>query len=739
MAVIKGITIEIDGNTTGLQEALKDVNKEISGVNGELKSVDRLLKLDPTNTDLLAQRQQLLQKAIADTSSKLSQLKDAKKQADDQLEKGTITEEQYRQLTREIAKTEISLKGLEGQIKETDNASSKLDFKSMGASLSNLGGIAGNVAANIGKVVAVMGAALGAAVAFTAKKLFDGAVAAGQFADELLATAQKTNLSTDTLQKWDYAAKFIDTDIEVMTSSMRKMTKTLGTNEEAFTKLGIATRDSSGNFRSQEDVFNDSIDALGRVENATQRDILAQQLFGKSAAELNPLIAAGGAELKRLGDEAIASGAVISGPVLQQFAAFDDTMERLKTQFGALGKNIVGNLMPAIMGLAGPIQDAVGKINLILSDGLQAGDMDQISTIVGNLVTNLGTKLAEMLPKLIDFIVPAITSLVSVIVGIMPTLIPALLNGVMSIITGIATAVSKNVKPLTEMVKTLLANIATFLAQNVGTILQAAFDLLTALVDGILQSLPIVIPALIDVVLGIVDFLLSNIDKIIQMGIDLLLALIEGIVNAIPVLVEKMPLIIEKIVSTLIKLTPMLLGAAIEIIIALALGLVKAIPELIKAIPKVIGAIVDGLGEAFGQMLSIGKDIVSGLWEGIKNSFGWIKDKITGWVGDIMKFIKKLFGIASPSKVMKKDVGLNLGLGVAAGIEDSLGAVNGAMSKLNNEVTASVNPIINPTANSNPLILQIENFINERGTDIQKLMEEAEFLRRNAALAGGIK
>jgi phage-related protein len=178
---------------------------------------------------------------------------------------------------------------------------------------------------------------------------------------------------------------------------------------------------------------------------------------------------------------------------------------------------------------------------------------------------------------------------------------------------------------------------------------------------------------------------------------------------------------------------------AIQLMIGLAVGLVKAIPSLIKVIPQINDAIVNGLMEGLGSMVDVGRALVAGIWEGISNSLTWIKNKLTGWVGDVTKFIKKLFGIASPSKVMEKQVGLNLGLGVAEGIEGSLGAVHGAMAKLNSEVTASVNPVINPTANSNPLILQIENFINDRGTSIEQLMQEAEFLRRNTALAGGIK
>jgi phage-related minor tail protein len=739
MALIKGITIDIDGNTTGLSEALKDVNKNIGGVSSELRQVEKLLKLDPGNTELIAQKQELLSRAIQETSGKLNTLKEAKRQADDQFSKGEISEAQYRSLTREIASTENKLKGFNDELKETNNTTKKIDLNKLGSQMGDLGQKAGKVAAEVAKVAAALTVALAVAVGAVVKKMFDGAVSAGKFADDLITLSNKTNVSTDTLQKWSYAAKFIDTDIEVMTGSMRKMTKVLGTNEEAFNSLGVKTRGTGGEFRSQEEIFNDTIDALGRVENATQRDILAQELFGKSAAELNPLIKAGGDELKRLGDEAIASGLVISGPVLEQFGKFDDTMEQLGAQFSALGKNIIAGFMPAIQGLVEPVKNAIGEINVILSDGIQEGDIDQISTIVSNMVTNLAQQLLEMLPKLIEFLVPMLTNLINMVAEILPTLIPVLLQAVLDIVTAIMTAAASNVEPIINMVITLLTMIANFFLDNMALMLDTGIRVLTALIEGIVKELPTMIPKIIAVLLDIVMFLLDNIDLIIEMGIQILIALIEGIVASIPMLVEKMPLIIEKIITALIKLAPQLAVAAIQIILALAVGIIQQIPTLIGYMPKVVMAIVNGVKAGISDIRSIGIDMIDGLWQGIKGSFGWIKDKIKGWVGDVMKFIKKLFGIASPSKVMKNEVGMNLGLGVASGIEGSLGAVKRAMGKLNSEVTSSVNPIINPTANSNPLILQIENFINDRGVSVQQLMQEAEFLRRSTALAGGTK
>lgn len=739
MALIKGITVDIDGNTTGLSKALEDVNKNINGVSAELRQVDKLLKLDPGNTELIAQKQELLSRAIAETSGKLNTLKEAKRQVDVQFSKGEISEAQYRSLTREIASTENKLNGFNKELKETNKATKSIDLNKLGAQMGELGQKAAKVAAEVAKVAAGLTVALAVAVGAVAKKMFEGAVAAGQFADDLITLSNKTNISADTLQKWTYAAGLIDVEVETMTSSMQRMTRTLGNNESAFQKLGISTRDMGGELRSQEEIFMDSIDALGQIENLTLRDVEAQRLFGRSAAELNPLIKAGGEELRRLGNEALASGLIISGPVLEQFQLFDDTMQRLGSQFNALGKNIVAGFMPAIQGLVEPVKNAIGEINVILSDGIQAGDIDQISTIVSDLVTNLAEQLLNMLPKLIEFLVPMLTNLINMVVAILPTLLPILVRAVLDIIQAIMDAASKSVKPLIDTVVLLLSMLARFFLENMGMMLDTGVQILTALIEGIVKELPTIIPQIIAVLLDIVMFLLDNIDLIIEMGIQILVALIEGIVASIPVLVEKMPLIIEEIITALIRLAPQLAIAAIQIMLALAIGIIQQLPTIISYMPRVIIAIVNGIRAGISNIRSIGIDMVAGLWEGIQGSFDWIRRKITGWVGNVMNFIKRLFGISSPSKLMRNEVGMNLGLGVASGIEGSLGAVKRAMGKLGSEVTASVNPVINPTANSNPLILQIENFINDRGVSVQQLMQEAEYLRRNTALAGGIK
>ena len=132
---LKGIIVKIGGDTSGLEKALGDVDSRLSKTQSELKEVNKLLKLDPTNTTLLKQKQELLAKSISDTATRLERLKEAQKKAQEEFKKGNIEESEYRYLQREIAGTEQSLKSLEKQAK-----TSYITLEKLGATLSSVGG-----------------------------------------------------------------------------------------------------------------------------------------------------------------------------------------------------------------------------------------------------------------------------------------------------------------------------------------------------------------------------------------------------------------------------------------------------------------------------------------------------------------------------------------------------------------------------------------------------------------------
>ena len=160
-----------------------------------------------------------------------------------------------------------------------------------------------------------------------------------------------------------------------------------------------------------------------------------------------------------------------------------------------------------------------------------------------------------------------------------------------------------------------------------------------------------------------------------------------------------------------------------------------ATPQILIKMPELISKLASALKSSLGKIAEVGKYLIQGLWEGIKNSYQWIKDKISGFGENVTGWFQNVFKIHSPSVLMKDKIGKNLGLGVAEGIDATVNDVEMAMHNLSSKVEASVNPTINPTANSNPLILQIDKFINNDDVDVQRLAEKLEFYRKNSALA----
>lgn len=322
---IKGITIEIGGDTTGLDKALKGTNAEIKRTQSELKDVNKALKLDPSNTELLEQKQRALADAVNATSEKLDMLKTAQEQAAEQLAKGEIGQEQYDALTREIVKTEAELKKA---TKEADNFSVGLE-KAKNA-LNKVGSAAQTVAdktrglstAATGLLGAVGGLALKSAAA----------------ADELNTLSKQTGISTDDLQKMQYASELVDVSLESMTGAMTKMKAGMASGDfgkAAFETLGVSVRDANGALRDSNVVFYEVLTALSQIPNETERDTIAMDIFGKSADQLAGIIDDGGAALQQYGTEAENLGLILDTETLQGLNDVNDTIDKLKAQAGA--------------------------------------------------------------------------------------------------------------------------------------------------------------------------------------------------------------------------------------------------------------------------------------------------------------------------------------------------------------------------------------------------------------------
>ena len=328
---IKGLTIEIGGDTTKLSDSLKGVDKSLKDTQTQLKDVNKLLKLDPTNVDLLKQRHDLLNKAVKDTKEREKELQTAL----EQLKNAGNTEENQRQqdlLQRELIETQQSLKDLEDQF---NKSSPKLEAFAAGAK---------NVQEKTAKISAAAGIAATGMVAMATK--------AAASADDLLTLSNVTGFSVEELQKLQYASSFVDVSMETMTGSITKLTKNMASGSDAFDKLGIAITDSDGNMRDATDVWYEAIEALGGIQNETERDQVSMELFGKSAMEMAGIVDDGGEALKQLGEEAEATGNILSGEAVEDAVAFNDQIDELKAKseqaFLSAGAALADTLVPAL-------------------------------------------------------------------------------------------------------------------------------------------------------------------------------------------------------------------------------------------------------------------------------------------------------------------------------------------------------------------------------------------------------
>lgn len=353
---IKGITIEFRGDPTPLDQALRKIQRESNKTQRELTSINKALKFNPTSVDLWRQKQQVLNEKIKQTEERQKTLKDALKKMDDS---GISHEsEEYRRFQRELIETESKLKTFKAQLREIGNVNLRAmseQFKEMGNKLTS----AGQAMRGISTAAAAVTAAIGAA-----------AVKSGKWADDLNTMSKVYSISTTDLQKYAAAADLVDVSVETIAKSHVKLEKQMlaaskgtGASAEAFEALGVSVTNADGSLRSGDSVWQDTIKALGSLENETERDAYAMQLMGRSASELNPLIEDNGETYKMVADTMAKYGLdYVDQDTLNKANQFNDSLDTMKllgtTAFNQMATQLSAYLAPAMQKAV----DLVGKL-----------------------------------------------------------------------------------------------------------------------------------------------------------------------------------------------------------------------------------------------------------------------------------------------------------------------------------------------------------------------------------------
>jgi len=494
---IKGITIEFQGDTTKLDKALRQIKNSTKDIDNELKQVNKALKFNPTSVDLWRQKQDLLKQKIKETESNLKELKNIQAQMD---AKGVDkNSEAYRRVQREIISAESKLKTFNTELRKIGQVNLRAmseQFKEMGNKLT----AAGQAMRGLSTAAAAVAASIGALTVKSAK-----------WADDVVTSSKVYSMSTKELQKYQAAAELVDVSADAIAKTHRKLERNmlnaqLGSKKQAlaFEELGIAYQNADGSLRDGDVVWQETIDALSKMENETERDAYAMALMGRSATELNPLIEDGAEGYKLLTDAMQKYDLeFVDDETLQKANDFNDLLDVMKSvgaiAFQQLGTQLAAYLAPAME----KVVNLVGQI---------ANWFSNLSPRTQALIAGIAAFVAVLAPLLIglgkiSFAISSIMSLAStlipIIAGVGSTILPIVAILAAVVAAGVLlyknwdtikakaiafkNAVITNFNDFKNKVTTTFNNIKTAII----TPIQSAIDKVKGLIDKIKGWFPI--------------------------------------------------------------------------------------------------------------------------------------------------------------------------------------------------------------------------------------------------------
>ena len=655
MAIDIGPKIGIEGESE-FRKQIKQVNAEIKTLGTEMQVTQAAFAGQEKSEEALTATSKVLNEQITKQKEKIDLLSKGLKESADKYgendEKTLKWQQAVNQATTELFKMEGQLedttKELNGEADSADKAGKETKEAGDDAEKSGAGWKAlGDTVAAVGAAMAAAAAAAAAAIAEAGKALVSFSVDGAAYADDILTMSSVTGMSTEKLQELQYAADLVDVSVDTITGSMKKnlsaMTKVQNGNEamtEVYKKLGVEVLDANGNLRDDETVYWELINALGQVTDETERDVLAMQVLGKSASDLNPLIEAGADTMMALSVQAHNAGAVLSEDTLDAFGEFDDQLVKLDAGAQA-AKNALGTiLLPVLTELAGDGVNLLGEF----SRGILDADGD---------ISKMGDVISEVLPKVLDIVmgyIPEILDLVMSILGAvgqsildnLGLIIDSVVEVMKEVLAGILAALPDIVDATVELVVTMAGTII----DNLPTIIEAAIKVIVAITEGLAEALPELIPAMVDAVLLICDTVINNLDLVIDAALKLIIALAGGLIDALPRLLEKAPEIVIKLVDAIIENAPKIVQAALELILKLAEGLGSFFYKVKEKGREIVDSIKEGFQEKVEAAKSWGKDLIQNFVDGLLAKWEELKSGVRG----VAQTVKDFLGFSEPEK-----------------------------------------------------------------------------------------
>lgn len=678
---IKGITIEIGGDTTGLDKALKGVNSTIRETQSSLRDVNRLLKLDPSNTKLLAQKQQLLQGAISETSDKLNALKEADKQAKVQLENGTLGQEKYDALQREIIETESNLNDLKEKAKEVDNISlAKLEnefdktgkkIETLGKGMSNLGQFlstrvtlpltaVGTVGFNM---AADLQDALGATEQIYGKQAREMENWSSQLKsyygisqNEALSYSNTMGamlkniggLSDQEAAKTSQKLVELAGDLSAMfggttESAVLALTGALKGNNAMLDNYGMGVSDATIKAKAFEMGLYDGKGALGlqAKQAATLALIMEQTADAQGQAGREAQGASGSMKILKteLKNAATTIGSVLLPMITPLIQKISSWVSRFKELSPEMQKTVV------VIGL---IVAAVGPMLMVLGTlvGKVGVAMQGFSKLIGvfSKFTSGVTGITGLFGKL-GAAIGAISAPVMVVVGIIAVLVSAFMtlwntnedfrNSIITTWNAIKDTISAFIENIQQRFSELGINFSVIIETLKG-IWEGFCNLLAPIFEGAFQAISVVLDTVCGVIIGILDVFIGlftgNWEQVWE-GVKMLFQSIwDGIKGILETVLDMLLGIVDAFLSWL--------GTNWENIWN---GVKNFFVNTWEAIKTTAGNVVEGIKSTISGVFQALKSTVESIWNGIKSAITTPIEAAKNFVKSAIDKIKSFF------------------------------------------------------------------------------------------------
>ena len=382
--------------------------------------------------------------------------------------------------------------------------------------------------------------------------------------------------------------------------------------------------------------------------------------------------------------------------------AIPDLIENLLPKLLSSGTNIVLTL---VQGIAAAIPSLLKVLNQLLAIVLEkipeffnniselfsgegaANIMDMLLTLFNSIATGMISNLPIILNSLINMLAQILIFLV--------TQIPSIVSAVVSVIPAIVNGLLQAIPTLIQAIPPIIDALVNGLLACIPNIIDTGVKLITALVDNLSEIINTIVAVIPEIITNLVNAIQDHLPDIIDAGVELIGALFNNLPEIINTIVRAIPKIIAGIIGALINAIPKIIATGFKLLISIIKNLPQIIAKIITAIPAIIKALIDGFGDYLSDMADIGLNLIKGLWNGIKNAGAWLRDKISGFFGGVVDSIKDFFGIASPSKLMRDQVGKFIAQGIWVGFnkEDPMDQINRdiryGMKKLDTTMTLS--------------------------------------------------